>query len=1340
MNYFNIQMNTQHKKVRDFLAQQIHRNYDILFILLGVLFLSLAPLQAQKIDLDPTMVSLLNGSGEPGMLVDEQILAGDPKNGQGGNPTQAWFTGWGGENHPASASIQLDNFYHIYEIYLRDINGMGNFTISYGTPGNWTELTTYGCDKYLEWVKINANIKAEYLLITIQDQGANISEMVLYGVVDGDGSGGGGNGGGTTPPIGFTGDRVMLSPSMITNEVGRGDPKTLVDEQQTAGDPAEGQGGNPSEHWFLGWGSRNHPGHAYVDLGEDYDLSKVFLYDINGTGNFVIWTGEPGNWEEIATHNCGKYKEWVSFQIDRTTRYIRFSKMEQDANIAEVVCYGIPSDDGNGGGGTDTTPPAAVMDLSAIAEGANTVHLRWSAPGDDGNTGTASSYDVRYSNNPITATNFGSAMEANLEPTPTASGDIQSMTLSGMDPGTTYYFAMKATDDAGNTSNISNITLATTETDGSGPGTGGTPGKIEITPAMMTSENGKGDPTKLVDEQTLAGDPASSTGGMPTTTFFAGWGNGNYPAIGYIDLEQEYDINTIYLRDVNDIGQFEVYAGSPGNWQLLFTDPMTGYLAWNEHEVSVRTRYVRFSMTQQGANVSEVVLYGIPVNGGGGDTSAPMAIQDLQTGEATSSSIALSWTASGDDGVVGTATSYDIRYSTTPITATNFNSAMQFGNAPVPTAAGTQQSVIITGLEASSTYFFAIKTLDEVPNTSDISNIVTGFTPASGGGGDAIPPNPIANLNAGFPNATSIRLNWTATGDNGDIGTAASYELRYSTNIITTANFAQATQAMGVPQPLEAGTDQQAVVNGLQPNTTYYFAMKARDASGNISPMSNIASETTTENNTAPSAGFTMEQLIGINAFFDDPPEKYSVAGFIREYVYAKWYAYDVQNVNTNIQLEDIEHGFNPSYAGGANMDAYYQEVNSLGITVAPSYQEGFMWLVNNVKPDLVHKPARKDENASDPWSYRDHASFMYQMAARYGSTPVPDNTLLLRNDQQRLTGMNLVSYFENWNEHDRWWQGPHAQFSPEEYAAMTSADYDGHMGTMQQNSNVKFGMITADPNAKMVMSGLAHLEYYKLEDMKRWFDQNRTDPNYRKYPLDVINIHRYSNDAGQQHAIGHHGVSPEEDDLKGNMEALVRWVRENMPEISEVWITEFGYDTNPASPQHAPSFAGFSHKEVQAQWLVRSYLAIAAAGVDRAAMYMLRDVADNGGGVFQTCGLVSSKESGWQPKPSWWYVYTMKNHLTGMRYSREIPSGNNNVWIYEFEHTTNGSKAYAVWCPTSSGTTVNGYSLNVGGANSARLVELKEGKINGDESLLNVNNGTVNINVSERPVFVIVE
>ena len=50
------------------------------------------------------------------------------------------------------------------------------------------------------------------------------------------------------------------------------------------------------------------------------------------------------------------------------------------------------------------------------------------------------------------------------------------------------------------------------------------------------------------------------------------------------------------------------------------------------------------------------------------DTTAPAAVSNLATSSPTSSSITLSWTAPGDDGNTGTATTYDIRYRTGPST------------------------------------------------------------------------------------------------------------------------------------------------------------------------------------------------------------------------------------------------------------------------------------------------------------------------------------------------------------------------------------------------------------------------------------------------------------------------------------------------------------------------------------------------------------------------------------------------------------------------------------------------------------------------------------------------
>jgi hypothetical protein len=94
--------------------------------------------------------------------------------------------------------------------------------------------------------------------------------------------------------------------------------------------------------------------------------------------------------------------------------------------------------------------------IPAVA-GAVSVTLRWTAPGDDGASGRAAAYDVRYSTSPITAVNFGAAPAATGEPAPATAGSTETFTINGLAAGTSYYFAMKTRDEAGNWSAISNI-------------------------------------------------------------------------------------------------------------------------------------------------------------------------------------------------------------------------------------------------------------------------------------------------------------------------------------------------------------------------------------------------------------------------------------------------------------------------------------------------------------------------------------------------------------------------------------------------------------------------------------------------------------------------------------------------------------------------------------------------------------------------------------------------------------------------------------------------------------------------------------------------------------------
>lgn len=128
-----------------------------------------------------------------------------------------------------------------------------------------------------------------------------------------------------------------------------------------------------------------------------------------------------------------------------------------------------------------------------------------------------------------------------------------------------------------------------------------------------------------------------------------------------------------------------------------------------------------------------------------GDTTPPGAVPDLATGQVGDTSVLLTWTAPGDDGNAGTASAYDIRWSTAPINASNFDAATPFATVPFPLGAGQAQSFVALGLQPSTAYWFALKARDEVPNWSAVSNVVTATTTAP----DLTPPAAITDLNAG---------------------------------------------------------------------------------------------------------------------------------------------------------------------------------------------------------------------------------------------------------------------------------------------------------------------------------------------------------------------------------------------------------------------------------------------------------------------------------------------------------------------------------------------------------------------------------------------------------------
>ena len=87
--------------------------------------------------------------------------------------------------------------------------------------------------------------------------------------------------------------------------------------------------------------------------------------------------------------------------------------------------------------------------------------------------------------------------------------------------------------------------------------------------------------------------------------------------------------------------------------------------------------------------------------------------------------VALIWTAPGDDGLSGTASRYELRYSTQVITPENFLRAALAVALPAPQASGTRQTYILSGLQPQMPYYFAIRAVDEAGNWSALSNVAT---------------------------------------------------------------------------------------------------------------------------------------------------------------------------------------------------------------------------------------------------------------------------------------------------------------------------------------------------------------------------------------------------------------------------------------------------------------------------------------------------------------------------------------------------------------------------------------------------------------------------------------
>lgn len=440
----------------------------------------------------------------------------------------------------------------------------------------------------------------------------------------------------------------------------------------------------------------------------------------------------------------------------------------------------------------DFIPPEAITDLRIEESGRDWVRVSWTATGDDGQTGMAAAYSLRYGGNLRVVQSWTTAVEALDVPPPSGAGTRETATISGLDENSTYYVALRALDGQGNMSEMSNV--------------------------LRVKTLGRSTPETIKD---LAIEAYTSNGLTLNWTAPQDQGEETATVAGY-------DVRFLRTELTESTWETATKIPAPRTPSVpgsLETSTLKGLPQDTAYYVGIKS-YDALGNPSALSNVLAVPEL---------DTVAPAAVVDLFVEDAGPNSVTLSWTATGDDNEQGQATSYQIRVGSTLNELKQWDDARDISTFDLlPSAAGMSERFTINGLESKSTFYAAIKALDEFGNASELSNIVRAKTK------DADPPATIMDLKVVDLQEDSLILEWTAPGEDGMQGQATAYDVRYSSLPITDNTWSTAQMIPLVPKPSPAGSIERMTINDLAPDTLYYFAVVAIDGSDNQSPLSNV--------------------------------------------------------------------------------------------------------------------------------------------------------------------------------------------------------------------------------------------------------------------------------------------------------------------------------------------------------------------------------------------------------------------------------------------------------------------------------------------------------------------
>ncbi|MGH9463692.1 MAG: discoidin domain-containing protein [Vicinamibacteria bacterium] len=617
-----------------------------------------------------------------------------------------------------------------------------------------------------------------------------------------------------------------IPPSAITDLAGqpRGgavaslSPLLAIDassERLATGFPKENAvDGNPSTFWSSTGTDQSVIEYITLDLGGEFNVGRVRLLSDNNlakkfpkgfdiqmgndpTSNFTTlmsfsgFVATPGTWYDVdVTPTKGRY-----VRILVTKKSLQSGKYW--AQIAEVEVYQrVETPDGFG--------------------------LMWTAPGDDGSRGTATFYDIRYWDQEIRNdndfANHATRVDPALVATPKAAGFQETLSLRGFGREEVFWVAIKSSDELANVSALSNVVKVST------PGT--PPGPVSGLHVVGAAATGTSIRLQWIAPPDDAGDPSSG----PVARYDVRCSTAPIP-----DLAAFNSLPTKHGPVPRQPGETQIFD-VPGLANQ--TTYYCGVLAFDEADLMSHSGTAVQGSTldaiapgqvtglQVTAIVSSLPVAAVEVSGERNQTT-------FAKGNAIDGKLATRWSTPGRNQVTTEFITLDLG-SVVAVSLVRLRASTSWQRFPKDFAIQLSTDGIgYTPVRAENDFTATVSTWYEFPFPATSARYVKiQVTEQRPSNGKYFTELAEVDVWSAEPNIVAT-LTWTATGDDGATGTAASYEIRFTTS---PTDFQSATLAPNPPVPQPAGSKETFVMSGgLSAGAKTWFAIKTTDDKGNSS-------------------------------------------------------------------------------------------------------------------------------------------------------------------------------------------------------------------------------------------------------------------------------------------------------------------------------------------------------------------------------------------------------------------------------------------------------------------------------------------------------------------------